>query len=43
MKVFVIISLDLLMKIKVNLFYKHEHEIKNNFFSNNTLKFQPRT
>ena len=30
------------MKIKTNLFYKHEYKIKN-FFSHNKLKFQPRT
>ena len=32
------------MKIKTNLFYKHEYKNKiKNFFSHNKLKFQPRT
>ena len=33
----------MLVKIKMNLFYKHEYKNKTNFFSNNKLKFQPRT
>ena len=43
MKVFVIFLLNMLMKIEMNLFYKHEDKYKINFFSNNKLKFQPRT
>ena len=31
------------MKIKMNLFYKHEYKNKIKFFSNNKLKIQPRT
>ena len=34
----------MLMKTKMNLFYKHEYKkIKLNFFGHNKLKFQPRT
>ena len=33
----------MLMKIKMNLFYKHEYKNKINFFSHNKLKFQPRS
>ena len=43
MKVFVIFLLNKLMKIKTNLFYKHEYKIKIKLFSQNKLKFQPRT
>ena len=32
MKVFEIFLLNMLMKLKTNLFYKYEHENKNNFF-----------
>ena len=32
MKVFVIFLLDMLMKIKTNLFYKHEYKNKIKFF-----------
>ena len=31
------------MKTKINLFYKHEYKNKIKLFSNNKLKFQPRT
>ena len=31
------------MKIKMNLFYKHDYKIKLNVYSNNKLKFEPRT
>ena len=31
------------MKIKMNLFYKYEYKDKYKLFSNNNLKFQPRT
>ena len=31
------------MKIEMDLFYKHEHKNKINFFSHNKIKFQPRT
>ena len=43
MKVFVILLLNMLMKTKMDLFYKYEFETKLNFFSNKNLKFQPRT
>ena len=44
MKVYVIFLLNMLMmKIKMNLFYKHEYKKKLNFFGHNKLKFQPRT
>ena len=33
----------MLVKIKMDLSYEYEHEKKLNFFSNNKLKFQPRT
>ena len=33
----------MLMKIKMNLFYKYEHLKKLKFFSHNKLKLQPRT
>ena len=32
----------MLMKTKMNLFYKHDYKKKLNFFSHNKLKFQPR-
>ena len=32
MKVYVIFLLDMLMKTKMNLFYKHEHKKKIKFF-----------
>ena len=40
MKVYVIFLLNILLKIKMNLFYKHEYKNKKNFFSNNKLKLQ---
>ena len=43
MKIYVIFLLDMLMKTKMNLFYKYEYKNKINFFSHNKLKFQPRT
>ena len=43
MKVFVIFLLNMLIKIKMNLFYKYEKKNKINFFSHDKLKFQPRT
>ena len=43
MKVYVIFLLNMLMKTKMNLFYKYEYKKKLNFFSHNKLKFQPRT
>ena len=43
MKVYVIFLLNMLKKIKMNLFYKHEYKKKTNFFSYIKLKFQPRT
>ena len=43
MKVFVLFLLKMLMKTKMDLFYKHEHKNKTNSFSNNKLKFEPRT
>ena len=42
MNLFVKVSLNMLMKTKMNLFYKHEHKEKLNFFSHNKIKFQPR-
>ena len=42
MKVFVTFLLNILMKIRMNLFNKHEHK-KINFFSHSKLKFQPGT
>ena len=43
MKIFVLILLNMLMKLKRNLFYKLEYKKKLNFFSHNKLKFQTRT
>ena len=43
MKVIVFFLLSMLMKTKMNLFYKHEYKYENNFFGNNKLKFQTRT
>ena len=43
MKVYLVFSLDMLMKQKMNLFVKHEHKNKISFFSKNKLKFQLRT
>ena len=43
MKVYVIFLLNMLMKTRVNLFYKYEYKIKIKFFSHNKLKFQLRT
>ena len=42
MKVYVIFLLNMLMRQKMNLFYKHEPKDKLNFFSSENLKFQPR-
>ena len=43
MKIYVLLLLNNWMKVKINLFQKHEYRSKLNFFSNNKLKFQPRT
>ena len=43
MKVYVIVLLNMLMKLKMNLFYKQEYKNKNKPFRYNKLKFQPRT
>ena len=43
MKVYVIFSLNLLTKTKMNHFYKHEYKNKIKIFSHNKLKFQRRT
>ena len=43
MKVCAMFLLNMLMITKMNLFYKREYKNKSNFFSNNKLKFQPRT
>ena len=43
MKVYVKFLLNMLMKIKMNLFHKHEHRIKKKLSSHSELKFQPRT
>ena len=43
MKVYVMFLVNMLMKIKMNLFYKYEHKNKIKLFSHNKLKFQPRT
>ena len=43
MKACAMFLLNMLMKTKMNLFYKHEYKNKSNFFSNHKLKFQPRT
>ena len=43
MIVYVTCLLNILMKIKMNLFYKLEYKNRINFFSHNKLKFQPRT
>ena len=40
---YVIFLLDMSMKTKMDLFYKHEYKNKIKFFSHNKLKFQPRT
>ena len=42
-KVHVMLLLNMLMKIKMNLFYRHEYKKKLSLFSHNKLKFQPRT
>ena len=42
MKVYVIFLLNMLMKLKTNLFYKHGYKNKIKIFCNNKLKFQPR-
>ena len=43
LKVYVIFLLNMLMmETKVNLYYIYEYK-KKNFYSNNKLKFQPRT
>ena len=42
MKVYVIILLNMLMKIKTNLFYKLDYKNKIKRFSHNQLKFQNR-
>ena len=39
MKVYVIFLLNMLMKQKMNLFYKYEYKEKINFFSHNKKKF----
>ena len=38
MNLYVLFLLNMLMKIKINLFYKFEHEGKIIFFSHNKLK-----
>ena len=43
MKLFVIFLLNMLMKLKMNLFYKYEYKNKIKFFSGNKLNFQPKT
>ena len=43
MKVYIKFLLHMLMKTKMNLFSKHEHENNFKFFSHNKLKFQPRS
>ena len=45
MKVYVLFLLNMLIKVKKNLFCKHEYKNKNNFFSQSKLKFnlEPRT
>ena len=43
MIVYVVFLLNMLMKIKMNLFYKHEYKNKINFFSHKKVKFQTRT
>ena len=35
--------MNMLMKLKMNLFYENEYKKKLNFFRNKKLKFQPRT
>ena len=42
MKVYVIFSLDMLMKTEMILFHKYEYKYKIKFFCHNKLKFQPR-
>ena len=42
MKVFLKVLLNMLMKLKMDFFYKREHENKINFFCNIKLKIQPR-
>ena len=44
MRVYVIFLLNMLMEVKMNLFYKYEYKNKiKKLFSHNKLKFQPRT
>ena len=43
MNLLVTFLLNMLMKQKINLFYKDEQKKKMNFFSYNKLKFQPTT
>ena len=45
MKVHVKSLLNIMMRLKMNLFYKHEHENETNFFCNKKLKFtlEPRS
>ena len=44
MKVYVIFLLNMLMKMLMNFFYKHEYKNKIKLFlSQNNLKFQPKT
>ena len=43
MALYVIFLQDILMKQKMNLFYKHEIKNKIKLFSKKKLKFQPRT
>ena len=43
MIVCVIFLLNMLMTMKMNLFYKYEYKKKLSFFSHNKLKFQSRT
>ena len=42
-KVYVIILLNIMMKIRMDLFYKYEHENKIKLFSHNKIKFQARS
>ena len=43
MRVYLMFFSIMLMKQKMNPFYKYELKIKNNFFSNNKLNLQPGT
>ena len=43
MKVYVKFLLNMLMKIKTNLFYIYEYKNKINLFNHIKLKFQPRS